>query len=170
MKKPNIQHAVEASLGGRNKLLTASSAVLAYLILAIFSLPAYSSQLLGRSWLYLPEVIRMTTLGIYDTTGAIGVALTGLYAIVTGITVTNTYTSLKLQNFSRIKDVVAFLPGMLVAGCASCGVGMLAAFGFSGLLAALPFGGNLIKAGGILVMTGLLHKSGDPKVCANPDK
>lgn len=169
MKKPNIQHAVEASLEGRNKFLTLSTAVLAYLILAIFSLPAYSSQLLGRSWMYLPEVIRMTTLGIYDTTGTVGVVLTVIYALITGITVTNTYTSLKLQNFSKIKDIGAFLPGMLVAGCASCGVGVLAAFGFSGLVAAMPFHGNLIKAGGILLMTGLLHRTGDPKICATQD-
>jgi hypothetical protein len=170
MRKPDIQHAVEASLEGRNKFLTGSGAILAYLILSIFTLPAYSSQLLGRSWFYLPEVVKMSTLGMYDTSGLVGVSLTILYALVTGITITNSYISLKAQDFSRIMDIGAFLPGVFVTGCASCGFGFLAALGFSGALATLPFGGNLIKAGGILVMAGLLHRSGDPKVCAIRDE
>jgi hypothetical protein len=92
----------------------------------------------------------MASLGIMDTSGTIGLTLKVIYSI--------------------IAHPGAFLPGFLVAGCASCGVGLLAAFGFTGALAALPFNGNLVKLGGILVMTGLLHRSGNPKVCANPNE
>lgn len=169
MRKPRIQEAFEAALYGRQILLTGFGALLAYSILAFFSLPTYSSQLLGRSLTYFPEVMRMSTLGMLDTTGAIGLALTVTYSIITGVTLTNAYISLKQKSLSGIINLGAFLPGFLVAGCASCGVGLLAAFGFTGALAALPFNGNLVKLGGILVMAGLLHRSGNPKVCANPN-
>lgn len=169
MNKTGIRKAFEAALYGKQIFLTGLGALLAYSLLAFFSLPTYSSQLLGRSITYFPEVIKMATLGIMDTSGTIGLTLTVIYSIITGITLTNAYTSLKIRNFSSILNLGAFLPGFLVAGCASCGVGLLAVFGFTGVLAALPFGGNLVKLGGILVMTGLLHRSGNPKVCANPN-
>lgn len=170
MKKTGISEAFEAALYGRQILLTGLGAFLAYSLLAFFSVPTYSSQLLGRSLTYFPEMIRMASLGIMDTSGTIGLTLTVIYSIITGITLTNAYTSLKMRSFSSILNLGAFLPGFLVAGCASCGVGLLAAFGFTGALAALPFNGNLVKLGGILVMAGLLHRSGNPKVCANPNE
>jgi len=169
MTKTKFRKAVEASVNGRQILLTFFGSFLAYSILAYFSLPTYSSQLLSRSWTYFPEIIRLATLGMIDTTGLIGLGLTVTYSIITGITVTNTYLSLKTKKFSGILNLGGFLPGLLVTGCASCGLGLLAAFGFTGALAALPFDGNLIKLGGIAIMAGLLHRSGDPNVCANPN-
>lgn len=167
--KTRIREAFEAALYGRQILLTGFGAFLAYSLLAFFSVPVYASQLLGRSMRYFPEVIRMSTLGILDTTGTVGLILTVIYSMITGVTLTNAYISLKQRSFSGILNLGAFLPGFLVAGCASCGVGLLASFGFAGALAALPFGGNLVKLGGILVMAGLLHRSGNPRICANPN-
>lgn len=170
MNRIGFQEAVHASLEGKQAILTVSSALLAYLLLAFFSLPTYSSQLLGRSWTYLPEIMRMTTLGITDTSGIIGLLLTIAYSAITGITVTNAYLSIKAQSFSKILDIGAFLPGFLVTGCASCGVGLLTVFGFTGALTILPFNGNLVKMMGILLMAGLLHRTGNPKTCAIPDE
>lgn len=164
-----IQEAIRASITGKPALITVSGSFLAYTLLAYFSVPTYASQLLGRSWTYLPEVISTATVGMIDTTGMIGLLLTLIYSIITGVTITNAYLSIKTQSFSRILDVGAFLPGFLVAGCASCGVGLLTAIGFTGVLAALPFNGNLVKLGGIIVMAGLLNRSGNPQICANPN-
>lgn len=168
--KLKIQEAVKASLKGKAAFITIGGSLLAYTLLALFSLPAYSSQLLGRSLTYFPNVIETATVGMIETSGMLGFALTVTYALITGITVTNAYLSFKARNFSRILDVGAFVPGFLIAGCASCGVGFLAAFGFTGLLAALPFDGNLVKLGGIAVMAGLLNRSGNPRICANPNE
>lgn len=167
--KFKIQEAVKASFTGKEALLTVTGSFLAYTLLSIFSLPTYSSQLLGRSLAYFPDVMRTATIGMIDTTGMIGLILTLIYSVVTGITVTNAYLSVKAQSFSKLLDVGAFLPGFIVTGCASCGVGLLTAFGFTGVLAALPYSGNLVKLGGILVMAGLLNRSGNPRLCANPN-
>lgn len=167
--KFKIQEAVKASFTGKEALITASSSFLAYILLAFFSAPTYASQLLGRSWMYFPDVMETATTGMIATTGKIGLILTVTYSVITGVTITNAYLSVRSQSFSKILDVGAFLPGFIVTGCASCGVGFLAAFGFTGALAVLPFNGNLIKLGGILIMAVLLNRSGNPKICANPN-
>jgi hypothetical protein len=167
--KFRLQEAIKASLTGKRAFLTISGGLLAYFLLAFFSVPTYSSQLLSRSWTYLPEVMSTATIGMIETTGMIGLILTLTYSAITGITITNAYLSIRSQSFSRILDVGAFLPGLIVTGCASCGAGLLAVLGFTGALATLPFEGNLIKLGGILVMAGLLNHSGNPEICANPN-
>lgn len=54
----------------------------------------------------------------------------------------------------------------LVAGCASCGAGVLGALGFVGAMAALPFDGNLLRVGGIGLLLLFLGRAGDPRTCS----
>ena len=169
MKKlKGLEEAFKASFTKKTLPITVLGSILAYIILVIFSFPTYMYQLLGRSLTYLPEVIFTSSLNIYDTAGLIGLPLTIIYAVLTGITLTNVTLSLKMQSFSSIKELGVFLPGFLVSGCASCGFGLLSFIGLTGVLATLPFSGNSVRLGGIIIMIGLLQKSGNPKTCSIP--
>lgn len=165
MKFRKLRRAIRNSLRLKNLPITLLGGATAYILLVIFSFPTYMYQLLGRSILYLPEVIAMSTYSILDTAGLIGLSLTIIYAALTGITLTNFYLNLKNQS-SDLKNLGAFLPGFLVSGCASCGVGLLPFIGFTGVLVSLPFSGNSIRVAGILLMLGLLQRSGDPETCS----
>ena len=163
-KTERIEQAVKKSLKGKALLLTALGGVTAYILLVIFSFPTYTFQLLGRDIMYFPEVVEMSTFYVLDNTGMIGLALTVIYAAMTGITLTNIVQGFKMNRFKGLSGIV-MIPGFLVSGCASCGVGLLAFLGFSGILGALPFAGNSVKAAGIILMLGILHRNGDPKTC-----
>jgi len=157
---------VEASVEGRNTILTASASAAAYILLVVFSFPTYTFQLLGQSIYYLPEIMRMSTLNVIDTQGMVGLFLTIIYALLTGILLTNIYLSFNPRPLSGAMDFGAFLPGFLVSGCASCGVGILTVLGFSGIALALPFSGNLVLASGIAIMVFLIQRTGDPRTCS----
>jgi hypothetical protein len=58
------------------------------------------------------------------------------------------------------------VPGFLAAGCASCGAGVLGVFGFFGTMAALPFEGNLLQLGGILMLLFFAGRTGNPQTCS----
>lgn len=62
--------------------------------------------------------------------------------------------------------IVGVLPGVVAAGCASCGAGVLGALGFVGTMAALPYDGNLLRVGGIVLLLFFLGRAGDPRTCS----
>jgi hypothetical protein len=45
---------------------------------------------------------------------------------------------------------------------------VLGLLGFAGAVAALPFHGNLLRVGGLLLLVGYLARAGDPRRCAVP--
>jgi hypothetical protein len=161
----DFNSAVESSMEGRKIFLTLFSGLLAYSIMVLASFPAYTFQLLGRSVFYLPEALRMSSLHVMDSSGVLGLFLTAVYSMMLGVTVSILYTQLAMQSFTGVFDAVAFIPGVLVSGCAGCGAGILSLIGFSGVVALLPFSGNLARLGGIVLMAGLLARSGDPRQC-----
>lgn len=165
----NLSRAVKGSLKGKNILVTLAGSIVAYIALVIFVYPAYTFQLLNRSLMYFPEVLRTSTISLFDTGGFIGLSLTLTYAALTGITLTNVYLSLKKHGLSEALNLGAFLPGFAVAGCAGCGVGLLAFLGFSGVVASLPFAGNLVKLGGVFLMLAILYRLGNTRTCSIPE-
>lgn len=157
--------AVESAIEGRKVVLTFAAAFVSYSLMVLASFPSYSTQLIGRGLFYIPEAIRMSSLYVFDGSGYIGILLTLVYSILMGVTVSVFYTQLAMQSFSGFYDMVAFVPGVVVSGCAGCGAGILGLLGFSGVLTLLPFSGNLVRFGGIMIMVALLNRSGDPREC-----
>jgi len=103
---------------------------------------------------------------VYLSTGAAGLGLVAGYAVLTGIAVTNAVAILGQARQSGASTVVGVVPGILAAGCASCGAGVLGALGFVGAMAALPFDGNLLRLDGIVLLLFFLGRAGGPRTCA----
>jgi hypothetical protein len=85
---------------------------------------------------------------------------------LTGVAVTNAVTLFRRARRRGASTALGVLPGFLAAGCASCGAGVLGALGFVGAMAALPFEGNLLRLGGIVLLVFFLGRTGDPRTCS----
>jgi len=94
--------------------------------------------------------------------GYLSFALTVIYSVVAGITLVSSLVALRSTGLE--KSVGGALPGFLVAGC-SCGVGLASLIGLAGFTAALPFNGELVKAGGIVLMFYALSELGRSGTC-----
>lgn len=125
--------------------------------------PEYSLQMLQSGFLNWPVAVVFRFQSLLLTSGTTGAFLTVLFSLLVGVTMTNTVTQLRMNKVS--KDMFGAVPGFLAAGCASCGVGVLSILGFGGVLASLPFQGNLLRLSGVLVLAGLIVKTGDPETC-----
>jgi hypothetical protein len=134
-------------------------------LLTVFSAnPGYSVQMLSSGLRYWDIAFITRFSGMLMNTGYAGVFLTAVFSILVGITMTNTVIQLRMNrvDFSSL----GALPGFLAGGCASCGAGVLSLLGFGGVLSSLPFQGNLLRAGGILLLGVLLVRTGDPETCS----
>ena len=140
-------------------------AVVTYVGLVLSSFPEYSAQMLAAGFGYLDEAVLALTANTYATIGPFGLGLIVMYAVLTGVALTNVVTQLRLQDVSGVRDLLGVVPGLLASGCASCGAGVLGLLGFAGALAAMPFNGNLLRLGGIALLLFFLARSGDPRTC-----
>jgi len=82
---------------------------------------------------------------------------------MTGVTITNTSIQLKMNSISY--DTLGAIPGIAAAGCASCGVGVLSLLGLGAVMASLPFNGNLLRFGAVLILLAVITNTGDPETC-----
>lgn len=105
--------------------------------------------------------------GFYLNGGWTELILNVFYALSVGIILTNTYTQFKTAGL-KIGNLSGVAPGILVAGCAGCGVGILSILGISGLIAFLPFGGFGLKIGGIILILYFIGRIGNPDTCTIP--
>jgi hypothetical protein len=142
--------------------------VATYILLVLSSFPQYSLQMLGADLGYLDDAVIALTANADATIGSIGVGLIVVYALLTGITVTNTIGRVKRLGATGMSGLSSAIPGLLASGCASCGAGILGLVGFAGALATLPFHGNLVRAGGLLLLVTYLARVGDPRRCTRP--
>lgn len=147
----------------RRSLTTLGVSTAAFLLSLFSANPGYSVQMLssGVQYWWIAFLTRFT--GMLMNTGYTGILLTGIFSLLVGITMTNTVIQIRRSRLNM--DAVGALPGFLAGGCASCGVGVLSVLGLGGVLATLPFEGNLIRLGGVALLTALVVRTGDPDTC-----
>ena len=147
-------------------LLAAAATLLTYVVAVLSSFPQFSVQVLSRNPADLPWSVAVLTREAYLGGGWTTVVLVVAYALLTGVAVTNAVQHVRQARRSGVSTVAGVVPGFLAAGCASCGAGVLGVLGFTGALATLPFGGNLLRLGGVVLLVVFLARAGDPRVCS----
>jgi hypothetical protein len=133
--------------------------------LTVFSAnPGYSIQMLlsGIEYWQIAFITRFT--GMHMNTGLTGITLTLIFSALVGVTMTNTLVQLKMNKIRL--DSLGAIPGLLAGGCASCGVGVLSLLGLGGVLASMPFQGNLLRLGGVLLLVTMIIRTGNPDLCS----
>ncbi|ELZ32029.1 hypothetical protein C474_07692 [Halogeometricum pallidum JCM 14848] len=146
-------------------VLCVGGAMISYVLLVLSSFPEYSVQMVSANIGYLDDAIVELTANSYATAGPVGLGLIVSYAMLTGIAITNVANRVKRVGVAESGGLSSAVPGFLAAGCASCGAGILGFLGFAGALALLPFHGNLLRVGGLLLLVGYLARVGDPRYC-----
>lgn len=163
-RKKGLIQGLKAAVSSKKRALNTSIIGLLAFFLTIFSAnPGYSVQMISAGVQYwgLAFITRVT--GMLANTGYTGLVLTVIFSGLVGVTMTNTLVQLKANKVSM--DAVGTLPGFLAGGCASCGVGVLSLLGLGGVLASMPFEGNLLRLGGALLLTALVINTGNPDTC-----
>jgi hypothetical protein len=164
MKDSKLARALSYGFRDRKKAsVTMVAAGFLYVSMVLLTFPSYSWQLLSANPLLLVEAVTELSWNLQASAGVLGLALTGIYAALGGIAV-----SIVVYGASN-SGAGALGPGILVSGCASCGTGLLGLIGLSGALAALPFSGNLVRAGGIGLLLFFMSRTGNPEVCEAPE-
>jgi hypothetical protein len=143
----------------------ATVALLTYLLLIFSTFPGMSIQMLGAGLHWMDETLILLMENVLATNGWLGLSLVFAYAILTGIAVVNTAAQINVTGVSSLSDLLGVLPGLVASGCASCGAGLLGFLGFAGALAAMPFHGDLLRVGGIVLLLAFLARAGDPRKC-----
>jgi hypothetical protein len=162
--KRELVRGIKGASANRKRAFGTLGVGLSAFLLTVFSAsPEYSVQMLtaGIQHWELAFITRFS--GMYATSGVFGILLTLVFSALVGVTMTNTLVQLKMNKVSL--DSLGALPGFIAGGCASCGVGVLSLLGFGGVLASMPFEGNLLRLGGVLLLTVLITKTGNPDVC-----
>jgi hypothetical protein len=152
----------------RRAVVTTLAAVVVYLLLILSTFPEYSIQMLGAGVGYLDTAVVALTRTTYRSVGWVGLGLIVVYGVLTGVALTNMVAQVRYQGVSDASDAVGLVPGLVASGCASCGAGLLGFLGFAGVLAAMPFHGNLLRVGGLVLLVGVLVRTGDPRTCRLP--
>lgn len=150
-------------------LTAAGVTVSTYVLLVLSTFPQFTVQLIRNNPADLFYAISTLTRETYLSVGWLGLALVTIYALLSGIALTNAVTLFRRARRTGASTVLGVVPGLLAAGCASCGAGVLGVLGFVGAMAALPFEGNLLRIGGILLLLFFLGRTGDPVTCAISD-
>ncbi|MFB6160704.1 MAG: hypothetical protein ABEJ61_05945 [Haloferacaceae archaeon] len=121
----------------------------------------------GRALAFGPgtvdDLLVTFTVGTYRTAGALGLALTVAYAALGGVLAV--VVAAGIGRGAGTANLVGVAPGVLAAGCASCGAGALSILGVAGAYSLFPFAGNLVRVAGILLVLVALHRMGDPRRC-----
>jgi hypothetical protein len=160
----DLSEGLTASISNRYRATGTLLGGLAAFLLTIFTAsPTYSMQMLSSGFRYwgIAFITRFT--GVLMNTGYTGMLLTLAFSALVGVTLTNTVIQLRMNRVDL--SSLGALPGFLAGGCASCGVGVLSLLGFGGVLASMPFQGNLLRLGGVLLLTVLIVRTGNPETC-----
>lgn len=138
-----------------------------FVLLALSTSINYSIQMFSAGVQYWIPAIQFTVRGFYLNGGWTEVVLNIAYSTLVGVVITNTYTQFRATGL-EIVNLSGIAPGVLVAGCAGCGVGLLSLIGVAGLVTLLPFHGLSLKIGGILLIIFFIARIGNPEICSIP--
>ena len=167
-RKEKLSKGLKSAFNNRRRAtFTLLLSGLFFILLALSTAINYSIQMFSAGIEYWLPAISFTVKGFYLNGGLIEVILNIIYSLLVGIILTNTYTQFKITGL-RIGNLSGIAPGMLVAGCAGCGVGLLSLVGITGLVASLPFQGIGLKIGGMMLLVFFIARIGDPEICAIP--
>jgi hypothetical protein len=162
-----LQEALAFPLTSNARLLIAGIGTgVTYVVLVLSAFPQFSVQVLTQDPADAFYAVVALTREVYVGTGWLGIGLVAAYALLTGIAVTNAAALVQRARRAGASTLAGIVPGLLAAGCASCGAGVLGALGFVGAMAALPFEGNLLRIGGIVLLAIFLGRTGDPRTCS----
>jgi hypothetical protein len=143
---------------------TVGVAAVTYVLLVASADPAAAAHAVSAGVGTLDDFLVTVTVGTYEAAGTLGLALTVAYAVLAGVTLVTVGASVT-HGAGGLSNLLGAAPGVLVAGCASCGAGLLPLLGVAGIYALFPFSGNLVRAGGIAVLLVALARTGDPRRC-----
>lgn len=138
-----------------------------FILLALSTSINYSFQMFSAGLEYWIPAIQFTIRGFYLNGGWTDVILNLIYSVLVGVITTNTYIQFRASGL-EVGNLSGIAPGMLVAGCAGCGVGLLSLLGLSGILAFLPFQGLGLKIAGMMLIIYFIARIGNPKTCSIP--
>jgi len=157
-----LKQGLSSPFSSKGRLVsTAVSSIASFGILVLSTNIGMSLQMISSGEVLSALYLRLTGLSL--TAGYSAVLLNILFSILVGITFTNTLTQLRRGKVS--KDTLGSIPGFVAGGCASCGVGVLSLLGLGGVLASLPFQGDLLRLTGVLMLGVLILRTGDPELC-----
>lgn len=134
--------------------------MISFVLFMAFSTPIYAFDVLTSSNILfgLGELYWL----LRESSGVFGVSLTIIYSILFSVIMVTSYTQIRRYN-RGFKNTLSVIPAVIFSGCAGCGTGVIALLGAAGVTSVLPFGGNLLRAGGIILMVSLLVYVGDPR-------
>ena len=146
---------------------TLSISGLFFILLALSTSINYSIQMFSAGFEYWLPAVQFTIRGFYLNGGWTEVILNIIYSATVGILITNTYTQFRASGL-ELGNLSGIAPGMLVAGCAGCGVGVLSLVGLTGIIASMPFQGLSLNLRGMALLISSIGQIGNPKTCSIP--
>jgi hypothetical protein len=150
-----------------SSLLTLSISFISLVMMALSGSLVYSYQMFSYGPNYWVPLMQSRLTGLYLEGGIIGLFSSIIYSLLIGITLYNFAVQLRNSGLS-LRNLSGIGPSFLAAGCAGCGVGLLSLAGLTGAIAVLPFNGQLIRLGGMLLLVYYIAKTGDPRTCSIP--
>lgn len=145
---------------------TLTISTIAFILLMLGSNPQYTIQILSFGISYINVALKSLIQNTVRSSGVLGISLITVYSILIGISIVNFTEKMILTGKAEFTQISGIVPGFLVAGCAGCGVGLLSFLGITGVISAIPLGGNGIRFMGILIMILVLVNIGDPRTCS----
>lgn len=162
--KKDLLQGLGGAVSSRKRAAGTTAVSLSTFLLTIFSAnPSYSIQMLSSGMQYWDIAFTTRFTGMVMNTGYTGLLLTAAFSLLVGVTMTNTVIQLRMNRVNL--NSLGALPGFLAGGCASCGVGVLSLLGLGGVLASMPFAGNSLRLGGVLLLVVLIVRTGNPDAC-----
>jgi len=151
-------------LSARTTALAVVVAAATYVVLVASADPTAFAAAVAVDVAVLPDLVVASTLGTYRAAGSLGLALTVAYAVLAGVATVVVAANVR-NGDGGTEGLLGVAPGVLAAGCATCGAGLLPLLGVTGAYALFPYAGNLVRALGLVAVLLALARTGDPRVC-----